>query len=706
MIELIRRMTRSISGKLIVTIGLLFLAGCGISWYALITSERNVLMKDAVDDTASYSDLIQKSIHYAMLSAHRESIQRVIENIGAQKNVKIIRIVDNQGKIVFSSRPAEINGNGNRESAGIPGSPPTGEAIHGASASVRLWKIHEDREGKKFLAFSDPIYNEPACFSAACHVHNKDEMVLGTLRTDFSLQGADDSIQSQTRYTTVFAVVFLCVTSIITYFFVWRFVHKPASLLIKNMKRIAGGDLRQRVPVTGEDEIGHLAGTFNQMAEDLEKTTVSRDSLVAEIEERKKIEKKLQKSEQFVNTAFDSIHDPFIIVDTDYRITRANDAYSMMRNIPLQDLIGGKCYEVLHRKSDVCEDCTVSRTFLSLDPCASERSALQNGIETWYQVYTYPMLAADGKASHIIEYYRDITDRKVAERVAKLAYAELDQIFNTAADGMCVIDKNFKLQRVNKTFRAMFGMKGGSVIGKKCYETFPGPECHSPRCPLTLISDGEKVLLQYESEKLRMNGERFPCLVFATAFRGPGGELMGIVEDVKDISERKHMEDELRNISLTDELTGLYNRRGFYALVEQEMKMANRLRKGIYLLYADLDGFKTINDTLGHKEGDKVLVHTARILRETFRNSDIISRLGGDEFVVVPIGTGGDNVDIVAERLQKNLDLYNLSPGLNYAISMSVGLAYYDPEAPSSIDELLAIADKSMYDNKRSRKSS
>jgi diguanylate cyclase (GGDEF)-like protein/PAS domain S-box-containing protein len=702
----ISRIARSISGKLITTVSLLVLLGCGVSWYALITSERNTLMKNAVDDTASYSDLIQKSIHYAMLSAHRESVQRVIENIGAQQNVKTIRIVDNQGRIVFSSRPAEITGNGRGESTGIPGSPPPGESLHGASASARRWKIHKDGTGEEFLAYTDLIYNEPDCMSAACHVHKKDEKILGMLQTDFSLQGVDNSIRRQALNTTVFAAVFLCVTSITIFFFVWRFVHKPVSLLAKNMKRIAGGDLHQRVPVTGEDEIGHLAGTFNQMAEELEKTTVSRDSLVAEIEERKKIEEKLQESEQFVNTAFDSIHDPFIIVDRDYRITRTNEAYSLMRNIPLQDLIGRKCYEVLHQKSDVCEDCTVSRTFLSLDPCASERSILQNGIETWYQVYTYPVLAADGKASHVIEYYRDITDRKVAERAARLAYAELDQIFNTAADGMCVIDKKFILQRVNKTFCAMFGMRGKTAIGSKCYELFPGPECHTSRCPLTLISSGQKVLLQYESEKVRTDGGRFPCIVVASAFRGHDGELMGIVEDVKDISERKHMEDELRNISLTDELTGLYNRRGFYALVEQELKMANRLGQGIYILYADLDRFKAINDTFGHIEGDNVLRDTARILQVTFRNSDIVARLGGDEFAVVPIGTKGDNVDTVVERLQKNLDLHNSGEGMKYTISVSVGLAYYDPEAPSSIDELLARADKCMYDNKRRRKSS
>jgi diguanylate cyclase (GGDEF)-like protein/PAS domain S-box-containing protein len=696
----IDRITKSISGKLIATIGLLFLLGCGISWYALISSERNTLMGNAIDYTASYADLIQRSVHHSMLSVHREAIQRAIENIGAQKNIRMIRILDNRGRIFFSSRPAEINKT-------VTGRPAWGGANpRGLPGATAQWKIDTEGTGKKFLVYYAPIYNEPACFSAACHVHSKDEKVVGTLQTDFSLQGVNRIIRNQAARTTVFAVVFLCVTSVIMFFFVWRFVHNPVSLLARNMRRIASGDLRQRVPLTGEDEISQLAGTFNKMAEDLEKTTVSRDLLIAEIEERKKIEEKLQQSEQFVNTAFDSIHDPFVIVGRDFRITRTNEGYALMRNVPLKDLIGAKCHEILYQNNDICEDCTVSRTFLSGDPCASDRCILRDGIETWYQIYTYPILSSDGGVSHVIEYYRDITDRKKAESATKAAHAELDQIFNTAADGMCVIDRNFELQRVNRTFLEMFSMHGKTVIGRKCYEILPGPECHTARCPLTLISGGQEALLEFESEKLPTDRDRFPCLVFATAFNGQNGELPGIVENIKDITERKRMEDELRNMSLTDELTGLYNRRGFYALVEQELKMANRNKKGIYLLYADLDGFKKINDTLGHKEGDKVLQNTARIFRATFRSSDIVARLGGDEFVVVPIGTKGDHVDKVIARLQGKIDLHNQGENLKYKLSMSVGVTYYDPEAPTSIDELLASADKCMYDNKKSRRSS
>lgn len=697
-------MTGSIAGRLIVTSSLIILVGCGLSWYAVIRSEREALLKNAVEYTASYSGLIQESIHHDMLSAHRESIQRIIENIGAEKNVRRVRIVDGHGRIVFSSRPSEINGKAGIRPEGR-GAASSVRMFQGVSGSDGRWNIHKDREGKNLLAFSAPIYNRPSCANAACHFHHKDEKKLGTLQTEFSLRDVDRSIWTQTSQTTVFAVIFLLLTSAIMFFFVWKFVHQPVSLLMKHMKRIAGGDLCQRVPLTGQDEIGRLAKTFNRMVEALEKTTVSRDSLVTEVEERRRIEERLQKSEQFLNAALDSIHDPFIIVDMDYKTTRANEAYSLLRNIPMQELVGRKCHEIIHQSNRVCRDCTVSRTFLSGDPCASERSVLNNGIETWHQVYTYPMISIDGEVSHVIEYFREITDRKVAEKAAKAAYEELEQIFNTASDGMCVVDRNFIIQRVNRTFLSLFGIKGESVTGRKCHEIFPGPECQTSRCPLALISSGEKLLFQHETEKVRMDGKVFQCLVYATAFRGPDGELAGIIGDFKDITERKRMEDELRNRSLTDELTGLYNRRGLYALAERELKLASRHGKGIYLLYADMDGFKEINDTFGHEEGDKALKDAADVLRQTFRSSDIISRIGGDEFVIVPTGTSGDNIDVIIGRMQANLDLCNSRENSRYRIAISVGVSYYNPEYPVSVDELLTRADECMYDNKRRKKS-
>ncbi len=161
--------------------------------------------------------------------------------------------------------------------------------------------------------------------------------------------------------------------------------------------------------------------------------------------------------------------------------------------------------------------------------------------------------------------------------------------------------------------------------------------------------------------------------------------------------------EELHELSLRDELTGLYNRRGFLTLAEQQLKMAVRTRTPLLLFYLDLDGLKTINDTLGHTEGDVAIVAMSGILTAAFRDADIVARVGGDEFVVLEIGARLSDSNQFSQRLRSLLDCYNEEKKAAHPLSSSVGLADFDPEEPCSIEELMARADAAMYEQKKSR---
>lgn len=165
--------------------------------------------------------------------------------------------------------------------------------------------------------------------------------------------------------------------------------------------------------------------------------------------------------------------------------------------------------------------------------------------------------------------------------------------------------------------------------------------------------------------------------------------------------QRKH-EDELRALSLVDDLTGINNRRGFLTLAQQQIKHARRNKRELVLLFVDIDDFKSINDRYGHQQGDVALQRAARVLRATFRDSDIVARLGGDEFVVLAADTG-TSASII-ERLRKELNERNTKDGFPYTISFSVGAARFDPDDPPTIEELLHTADSMLYEQKRQRR--
>ncbi len=169
------------------------------------------------------------------------------------------------------------------------------------------------------------------------------------------------------------------------------------------------------------------------------------------------------------------------------------------------------------------------------------------------------------------------------------------------------------------------------------------------------------------------------------------------VTELEDANER------LRNLSLTDGITGLNNRRGFMILATGLLKFARRVGYSLSLLYIDLDSLKLTNDTLGHTAGDALIVRFANILTGTFRDSDIIGRLGGDEFVVLMADATESDVKSMRDHLQKNVDAHNLQTDLP-AIAFSMGGIRVFPDTGVTMEELLSRADRAMYEHKMRRR--
>ncbi len=177
-----------------------------------------------------------------------------------------------------------------------------------------------------------------------------------------------------------------------------------------------------------------------------------------------------------------------------------------------------------------------------------------------------------------------------------------------------------------------------------------------------------------------------------------------LVRSVRHAIERHRLFSALRSLSLIDDLTGLYNRRGFADLGEQYLKLARRSGRGVTMVYLDLDRFKTINDSLGHHVGDRALLKVADILRATFRRSDIIARLGGDEFGVLALEAADESSELLVERLRERVEDFNESSPEPYQLSISVGMAHHDDDPRVRLDDLVAEADAEMYREKHDKR--
>jgi len=217
--------------------------------------------------------------------------------------------------------------------------------------------------------------------------------------------------------------------------------------------------------------------------------------------------------------------------------------------------------------------------------------------------------------------------------------------------------------------------------------------------------------------------------IFSSVLRAEDSELDQILRAINDLSnivkskqfdaaaidealnkaavwavEKSMLDREIRSLAITDDLTGFFNRRGFLAAAAQQLKLAHRDRLNVLLLFCDVDDLKGINDRFGHREGDLALVRAADALEETFRDSDLLARLSGDEFAVLVWEASVPDIRTIMARLASNLKKANAEEA-RYQLSLSVGMARYDPQNPLSLGDLMARADEDMYKHKKRRAS-
>jgi diguanylate cyclase (GGDEF)-like protein len=215
--------------------------------------------------------------------------------------------------------------------------------------------------------------------------------------------------------------------------------------------------------------------------------------------------------------------------------------------------------------------------------------------------------------------------------------------------------------------------------------------------------------------------------VLASVLRSEDNELDQILralDDLADIVKSRHFDSsaadealkraavcavqkslldrEVRSLAITDDLTGFFNRRGFLAAATQQLRLAHRDGRSVLLLFCDVDGLKNINDSFGHREGDLALVRTADALEETFRDSDVLARLGGDEFAVLAWEASMPDTHAILSRMEKHLQKANADEN-RFKLTLSVGVARYDPQSPVALGELMAMADRDMYRHKNRR---
>ncbi len=298
---------RSIGFKLIASVGVVAVLVMGFFSYVNLQSQRERLLQEMLRNVHLTSEVIRRSLRYDMLEYQPQRLHKAIDTIGAQEGIEKVRIFNALGEIIYSSDRDEMGTMLDKSAEQCYACHAKEEPFERITTSARSRTFRSSR-GYRVLGMINPIYNEPDCYTAACHEHREDKKVLGVLDIDVELREIDRTIEDSERKTILFTVGAICGIACIIALLINRLISRPLMGLLEGMERVTAGDLESPISIRSRDEIGTLARSFNQMTQRL-----------------KASEQELRASEEKYRSLFENDPNPILVLDLDsFQILDAN----------------------------------------------------------------------------------------------------------------------------------------------------------------------------------------------------------------------------------------------------------------------------------------------------------------------------------------------------------------------------------------------
>jgi two-component system CheB/CheR fusion protein len=382
----------------------------------------------------------------------------------------------------------------------------------------------------------------------------------------------------------------------------------------------------------------------------------------------------------------------YVIIDTDNKLIKANQAFLNYINATPNSVLKRPLLECFSGDSRLQLMAWMRSDKVRLEELELE---VHDGERTRYlQVSSADVDAWNGQPCRFLV-FTDITEQVEAQRELTISAAAI----NAASEGCFVVDKNEQIVFVNPALMKLLGYDEADVLGQhpRIFKSDTAEEDFSKRIwqEITRGNSWKEELWLRNKQ-----GQDIVCMLRVSPISERYEASYSYVAMVSDITERKKFQDTIIRQATEDALTGLPNRTLLMDRLRQALIQAQRHGTEAAVLFMDLDGFKVINDTLGHNVGDKLLVQVADRLRKSIRESDTLARMGGDEFIFVINDAQLDGVKQLCEKVLESLQQGFELEGEQHQISASLGIAMY-PEHSRDENELLRLADQAMYEAKR-----
>jgi len=460
---LFKRFRESLIAKMILSGGVTLLL-CVILWtgFNVYYFKRNVVT-GVMSDIEMVSDTIMLALHYAMMLDAEEDIKENINNISKQEEIETIRVYNKQGRIVFSNVPEEIGTVIKMDSSECwtchqYDPPPPAMPLD------KRTRMLEGKNGQQLMAIMTPIDNSEGCSPGPCHVHKKDEQILGLLDVTVNMEQKNAMILMFERANVGISVIVFTATFIALFTFTYRFIYRPIKRFITVTKDVSAENF-SGIDIGQVDEIGTLGEAFNMMGQRISE----------------KHRQLLEQREEFRNL-FDNVPCLVSVVDTNYRVIRNNVAYERHFGLPM----GRRCYQINKGRLEKCEICPVDRTFEDGRSHMSEEAGLsKEGLPIHWIVYTSPIKDKEGTVVAAMEMMIDITRRKELESELAASEHRYHAIFDSIPSAVFVLDKDtLEIVNCNESAESIYGWTCEALRGRSFMRFFREGETQDWEIPL------------------------------------------------------------------------------------------------------------------------------------------------------------------------------------------------------------------------------
>ncbi len=488
---------KSLALKLIATAGLsLVLSVAALSYFA-IRHQEDILMSYVVNEADRLGTTIKLGTRYAMMINSRGDLSQIITNIGSQPGIEAVRIVNKQGAIKFSNRPAEVDSVVAQRAPGClvchQSTPPPANAPLESRT-----RIFTDAFGQRRLGIISPIHNEPGC-SENCHFHPAEAKVLGAIDVVLSLDATDREMAAFQTQSMGFTVVVLLGMGVAIFVFMGRFVIRPIRKVITGAQLIAEGGQCSRIDIDQPDEMGALVHTIERMGESISE---------------KQIELNRQRDEY--QALFSQVPCIITVQDRNFRLLRYNQEFrDTFRPRP-----GDTCFHAYKGRADKCPNCPVEKTFETGRSFTSEESGLDaDGVMRHWLVTSSPIKNAEGQVVAAMEMCLDISSRKQLEEKLEKSERKHLAIFKNIPNPVFVLDQDtLCILDCNESVKPVYGFERAELLGQSFLRLFPEEDRESHKLKLrqkslhdrliNIAKDGRRLFVTVRLSPSEFSGQK------------------------------------------------------------------------------------------------------------------------------------------------------------------------------------------------------